>query len=640
MPNRRVLSLWFPRFAAERHLRQARGLFEAPFAVVAEEAQMQVLAALSAAAEAAGLRPGQPLRDALAMCPALVTRPAAPEAEAAFLAALRRWAGKFSPWVAEEPPDGLVVDLTGCAHLFGGEAALLAQAEADCADLGLTVRAAVADTLGAAWALARHAGRGGPPHRSGDAIDQEARATRSRAARRHWLKGGPAPLPPDAAEASGAPGAPAPPAAASLPSGPDAPEPGPHAAEQPPPAATQTRRAAPEAQTGLPSSLPRFANTLGGVPGTGKGGRQPPSPALAPVPAPAPTPRGHIAPPGQTRAALAPLPVVALRLPEEAVAALARLGLRRIEDLMGPARAPLARRFGREVVRRLDQALGLEPEPVSPARPEAVFAVRLTLPEPIGLEADVAAAVDRLLPRLCTKLAEKGRGARRLRLEAHRTDHRVEAIEVGLARPASEPDRLRPLLAMKLAGIDAGFGIDRLRLEAIRTEPVHPRQHRGHLEAARTAGARAGAAPGLDDLVGKLGARIGLEAITRLHLAESHLPEKAAQVLAAAWSEPAPAPWPAPGRPRPLVLFRPEPVAAPETPDPPSRFRWRRRAFALASAAGPERIAPEWWLDEPDWRTGTRDYWRVETAEGERLWLYYAHGGTVSGGWFCHGSFA
>lgn len=638
MPNRRVLSLWFPRLAAERHLRRAGGLADAPFAVVAEHAQMQVLAALSAAAEAAGLRPGQPLRDALAVCPALVTRPAAPEAEAALLAALRRWAGKFSPWVAEAPPDGLVVDLTGCAHLFGGEAALLAQAEADCADLGLTVRAAIADTLGAAWALARHAGRGSGPHRSGDAIDQEARATRSRAARRHWTKGGPAPLLPPEGEAAetapmrarphlpGTPAATPGPAQGSLRGCPPSPSPAPAPAAAP--------RAAPEAAPGPPPPLPLVPNTVGGDRRSRAGGGQPPSAATAPAP------RGRIAPPGQTRAALAPLPVAALRLPEQTVAALARLGLRRIEDLTGPARAPLARRFGREVVRRLDQALGLEPEPVSPARPETSFAVRLTLPEPIGLEADVAAALDRLLPRLCAKLAGKGRGARRLRLEAHRTDHRVEAIEVGLARPAAEPDRLRPLLAMKLDGIDAGFGIDRLRLEAVLTEPVHPRQHRGHLDAARTATARAGAAAGLDDLVGKLGARIGLEAITRLCPAESHLPEKAAQVLAAAWSEPAPAPWPAPARPRPLVLFRPEPVIAPQTPDPPARFRWRRRARALASAAGPERIAPEWWLDEPDWRTGTRDYWRVETADGERLWLYYAHGGAVSGGWFCHGSFA
>ena len=87
-----------------------------------------------------------------------------------------------------------MVDLTGCAHLFGGEEALLAQVSEDCADLGLSVRAAIADTAGAAWALARYSGGPVSAGRSGDAIDQEARATRSRAAKKkHWERGGPAP---------------------------------------------------------------------------------------------------------------------------------------------------------------------------------------------------------------------------------------------------------------------------------------------------------------------------------------------------------------------------------------------------------------------------------------------------------------
>jgi protein ImuB len=158
----------------------------APLAVVADRNGAQVILSLSAEAVAQGLQPGQPLRDASAMCPGLVTVPADPLAEAAFLTLLRRWVGKFSPWVAEEPPDGLVVDLTGCAHLFGGEAALLEQIETDCDGLGLTLRAAIADTPGAAWALARFAGRQADPLRteslrSGDAIQQEAHATRGAA---------------------------------------------------------------------------------------------------------------------------------------------------------------------------------------------------------------------------------------------------------------------------------------------------------------------------------------------------------------------------------------------------------------------------------------------------------------------------
>jgi protein ImuB len=346
----------------------------------------------------------------------------------------------------------------------------------------------------------------------------------------------------------------------------------------------------------------------------------------------------RIAAPGQTRTALAGLPVAALRLPSETVADLTRLGLRRIADLSGQPRAGLARRFGRQLVQRLDQAMGVEPEPVSPAKAEPHFAVRLTFPDPIGLESDIVAALDRLLPALGERLTAAGQGARRVRLECHRADQATEWVEVGLARPSANPDRMRPLLLLKIGGIDAGFGIDRLRLLAAETEPLHDRQHRGHLEAASDGRSRAAPGVPLDDVLGRIGARVGLEQITRLHHAESHIPEKSANVMAAAWSEPA-GPWPAPTAPRPLLLWRPEPVTAADSPDLPLAFRWRRREMRTVAGAGPERIAPEWWLDDPDWRSGVRDYWRVVTDTGDALWLYYAHGGTMSGGWFCHGAF-
>lgn len=551
MPARRILSLWFPRLGAERLIRQHRGLPVAAFAVVDASANRQILSSLNAEAEALGLSRGQPLADALAVHPALQTAFRNPRAEALFLTALRRWAGKFSPWVAEEAPAGLVIDLSGAAHLFGGETAVMDLVAGDCAALGLSVQAGIADTVGAAWALARYAGQGTGSHRSGDAVDQEARATRSRAARRHWTKGG-----------------------------------------------------------------------------------------AAPTVVASPLPRSRIAAPGQTRQALAPLPLAALRIDADTVAGLARLGLRQVGDVMGMPRAALSRRFGLALIRRLDQALGLQPEPVSPAAADMPLAVRLTLPDPIGLASDIAAGIDRLLPALCDRLGARGLGARRVRLQLFRADHSMQEIEFGLARPSAEPDRLRPLLMLKIDQVDPGFGIDALRLEAHQAEPVHARQHRGQLDATAEAQARARSDTGLDDLLSRIGTRVGMEAITRLHPADSHIPEKAVTIMAAAWSEPV-ADWPpVPGLPpRPAFLFRPEPVTAHDRPTPPARFRWRRRDFVTAAATGPERIAPEWWLDDPAWRSGTRDYWRVDTEGGERLWLFFAHGGAVSGGWFCQGDF-
>ena len=252
----------------------------------------------------------------------------------------------------------------------------------------------------------------------------------------------------------------------------------------------------------------------------------------------------RIAPPGRTRQALAPLPVAALRIDAETATQLARLGLRRVDELAGQPRAALARRFGTGLVRRLDQALGVEPEPVSPARPPDRFAVRLTLPEPIGLESDILAAIDRLLPQLSQRLTARGRGARRVRLQCFRADGTMQWVEVGLARPSADPERLRPLLAMKVGEIEAGFGIDAVRIEAHVTEPVHAARHKGGLTVTGEVAAAQGVDTGLDDLIGRLGARVGLEAITRLHPADSHIPEKGATVMAAAWSAPAAA-WPA-----------------------------------------------------------------------------------------------
>jgi protein ImuB len=563
--NRRILSLWFPRLAAEHLLRTEPGLADAPLAVVTTQGNLRQIASLSHAASARGLSRGQPLAEALTLCPDLVTRPANPDRTAQVLAALRRWAGRFSPWVAEEGDDALLVDLTGCAHLFGGETALFEQVHHDCADLGFSLAAGIADTPGAAWALARYAGgSAGPPARSGDAIDQEARATRSRAEKRHWVKGGPAPLPQDG---------------------------------------------------------PR-----GGV--------------------------KHICAPGGLRQSLAGLPIAALRLPPATVQGLARLGLRRIGDLWGMPRAGLARRFGQDLVRRLDQALGVEPEPISPAGAPLHFAARISLPEPIGLQADILAGLDRLLPALCDKLRKRGRGARRLRLEMIRTEGGTETIEIGLARPADRPDNLRALFALKLGTIDAGFGFDILRLIAPVTEPLHDVEHKGGWAVAAEAQAQAQAqtqaqahaqatrSPGqaLDDLIARIGARVGLDRITREYPADSHIPEKTQSTQAAAYSAAA-ANWPSAKRPRPLVLFRPEPVTAPDLSDPPGQFRWRGRVFETLAAQGPERIAPEWWLDDPGWRSGVRDYWRVTTSDGHRLWLFYAHGGAVSGGWFAQGDF-
>ncbi|MDG2404847.1 MAG: DNA polymerase Y family protein [Paracoccaceae bacterium] len=551
MPSRRILCLWFPRLGAERILRSAHYDTEIPFAVVQNKGAAQVLWSLSQAASAAGLHQGQPLRDAQAMCHSLLTRIYKPPSEALFLTRVRRWAGKYSPWVSASAPNSLVLDVTGCAHLFGGEVGLATQIEQETRGLRLSVQIGLADTLGAAWALAHYAGHRTAAYRNGDAIDQEARATRTRARKRQK-----------------------------------------QSLASPPTQTTKNQTA-----------------------------------------------RHSIAPPGQTHRVLGDLPVAALRLEPSILDQLSRLGLRRIGDLAGQPRAALARRFGKGLVLRLDQAFGSVAEPVSPTAAIPLFAIRLTLPDPIGLESDLAAAIERVLPRLCAKLKAANQGARQLRLQAYRCDQTMQWLDVGLARASADPDRIQPLLALKVSEIDAGFGIDMLRIEVIQTEPLQVHQHTHSLDSPTTAGGVVAPTVNIEDLMGRIGARIGLDHITRRHPGDSHIPEKSAQILAAAWSEPADN-WPKPSRPRPLLIWPPEPVTAPETPTPPTQFRWRGRMLRTLQATGPERLVPEWWLDDPNWRSGVRDYWCITTDTGDRLWLFYAHGAGLSAGWFAQGSFA
>ena len=90
-----------------------------------------------------------------------------------------------------------------------------------------------------------------------------------------------------------------------------------------------------------------------------------------------------------------------------------------------------------------------------------------------------------------------------------------------------------------------------------------------------------------------------------------------------------------------LVMDRPEPVeAVAEVPDgPPRAFIWRRLRHRIARAEGPERIAPEWWRESGC--EATRDYFRVETAEGRRFWLYrdgLYYRETEAPRWFVHGA--
>jgi protein ImuB len=541
--------LWLPRWPIDRLRLSNRRNFgwpaEAiPFATVADAAGRRLLAAVNPAATAAGLAPGMPLADALSFFPGLATVAAEPAEDGAALRRLAEWCGRYSPWTAPDGTDGVRIEITGSAHLWGGEAALAADLTARLDQRRITGRIAIADTLGAAWATAR------------------------------------------------------------------------------------------------------FADTDWD---------------------------SVILPPGDCRAALAPLPIEALRLDPAIVHGLRRVGLKRVGDLYAMPRDALARRFGEIVARRLDQALDDLPEPISPLGETPIRRVRLSFAEPIADPADLLRATERLVADLVPRLAREGMGARRLDLAFHRIDDRVERIRLGTACPSRDPRHLTGLFKERLDTVDPGLGVEDMILAAFAVEPLPAEQTdmAGHQAGEGMGG---GIAPLLD----RLGNRLGLDAVSRLEPRASHIPERAS-VYSPISVAPAPiAPHPLASRvppsprsrgegwgegpyalrrdaldksPRPIRLFDPpEPIQAfwllPD--DPPFRFTWRRHRHRVMRADGPERIAEEWWrpegsaADPREGRDAIRDYYRVEDEEGRRFWLFRAdlHSGDREPRWFVHGVFS
>jgi protein ImuB len=516
-PSRRYLSVWLKRLSTDRLERRSAAPAETPLIVVEQVKSARRICALNDAAMALNLKMWMPLADACAMYPSLWVENADPQNDSALLETIADWCDRYTPLVGLDPPDGLIFDISGCAHLFGGEQALRDDLLERLSRQGLRAEVGIADTVGCAWAAARY---------------------------------------------------------------------------------------------GEVTLVPK----------------------------------------GATRDSLRALPLAALRLGHVAIAALAQAGLKRIADVIDRPRAPLAARFGDEFLRRLDQALGRDNEPIRPRLPLPSYVAERRFPDPIVREEDVLGTIGQLACELGRLLERHGEGARLLQVALFRVDGKVHRLEAGTGRPLRDPDHIKRLFAERLVTVgeecDPGFGYDTLRLSALVCERLDPVQ--------------AGLA-GQDDqielahLVDRLSARFGAQRLTRLVARDSHIPEYAAAAIPAQMTSrgtSGAAPFEQGSHfqdslasLRPLRLFnRPESIEAiAEVPDgPPARFRWRHMTYEVAAAEGPERIAMEWWRDA-EGRPLTRDYFRVESRQGMRVWLYreglYDRDKGVPR-WFLHGLFA
>ncbi|WP_084246184.1 Y-family DNA polymerase [Rhodoplanes sp. Z2-YC6860] len=517
--NQRYLSVWLRRLSTDRIARllpaQGNGPApDSPYVVVATIEQAQRIVALNDAAARLRLKTDMPLADARAMYPSLPVFEADFEADRKLLEAVADWCDRYTPLVGLDSPDGLFLDITGCAHLFKGEAALARDLLMRLRRQGFAARVAVADTPGAAWAVARYGEQG-------------------------------------------------------------------------------------------------------------------------------------IVPKAETEAAVLPLPIAALRIDAGTVADLKTSGLVRIADLACRPRAPFAARFGKGLLLRLDQALGRAEESIRPRLPVPAAMAEQRFADPIAREEDVLGTVEYLARQLATILERRGEGGRLFQLVLFRADGKVHRLELGTGAPLRDPARVRRLFTERLAALgdacDPGFGYDMVRLSTLTAERCDPVQ---------SGLASADDREEIAHLVDRLGARFGLRRITRLVPQDTHIPEYAVAAV------PAHAPasfhvpktsgddWPqdsvAPTRPVRLFEWPERIEAVAQVPDgPPARFDWRHVTHHVVKVEGPERIAMEWWRDDRGNKL-TRDYFRVESDDGMRAWLYREglFGEVKSPKWFLHGLFA
>ena len=341
-----------------------------------------------------------------------------------------------------------------------------------------------------------------------------------------------------------------------------------------------------------------------------------------------------LCPSGCEADAIAGMALAALRLEEHALSAARRLGIERIGELIAMPRAPLQRRFGRALLTRLDQALGRAPEPFDPLVPEELPSVLLRFLEPIATAEAIEEAVGEAMRRLCPLLDQAGLGVRRLVLACDRVDGDIQQIAIGTVRATRDGPHLRKLLCAKIEKIEPGFGIEAMRLTALRTEPLAPQPLDGALADT--------AAPDPAVLVDQLAARLGASRVFRLGAVESDIPERSVRRAGALDEVSGWLPWPRPAR----LLFPPDPIeyVVAEHPDGgPARFNWRGKAYRVAASDGPERVYGEWW-HRADAAAAVRDYFQVEDSEGRRFWIFRkgdpAIPGTGDLSWHLHGVFA
>lgn len=153
--QKRYVTIWFRHLTTDWLTLRKPELKQIPFVFAIPDHGRKVITATTAAAESHGIQVGMPVADAKAIVPDLQIFDEKPKRAEQLLKALGRWCIRYTPIVALDLPDGLILDISGCAHLWGGERAYLKDIVTRLRGSGYDVRAAIADTIGTAWAISR-----------------------------------------------------------------------------------------------------------------------------------------------------------------------------------------------------------------------------------------------------------------------------------------------------------------------------------------------------------------------------------------------------------------------------------------------------------------------------------------------------
>lgn len=333
-------------------------------------------------------------------------------------------------------------------------------------------------------------------------------------------------------------------------------------------------------------------------------------------------------PAAQQSKALESLPVAALRIADPVVESLQVLDVSTIGRLMCLPRATLPSRFGKDLLQRLDQALGLVPELLTAERLIEPLSTECQFDEPVVERQRLDYALGVLLDQLLGQLNDRRASLREM--SCHWLGTTMEPIVLRLLRPTTDHRHLFELLRLQCERLVFTKGINGIRMEVVEMGLPAMRQTQlfedddGKTERYQHA---------LAELVDRLGSRLGRQAVLRPTLRPDPQPEYACEYV----------PWLGGGtfipmtaishshlRCRPLKLLQsPQPLIIEGTLNgPPIRVNHT----SVVRIAGPERIEAGWWrgLD------AKRDYYRLDLASGTGLWAFVDRD---TSNWFLHGLF-